>query len=80
MDFVHIQNCAFASKNLKQTHSKATCCVEDNDTIFIIFSAILTNSAARPEAEQDDHVDSARVLPRLKILLHPSRRQREKVV
>ena len=52
-----------------------------NDTIFISFFATSTNSAARPDAEQDDHVDSVRVLPRLKltilILLH--RRQREKV-
>ena len=59
----------FASKNLKHTHSKATCCVEDNDTAFIIFFATSTNSAARLDAGQDDHVDSARVLQRLKLTI-----------
>ena len=50
------------AKNLKQTHSKATGCVEDNDTAFIIFFATSTNSAQHPDAEQDEHIDSARVL------------------
>jgi len=47
-----------------------------------LFFEISTNSAQHPDAEQDDHVNSARVLLRLKLtiwnLLH--RRQREKVV
>ena len=67
--------------NLKHTHSKATGCVEYNDIAFTIFFATSTNSAPHPDAKQDEHVDSARVLPRLKltvcILLH--RRQCEKV-
>ena len=62
---------AFASKNLKHTHSKATCCVEDNNTAFIVCFATSTNSAHHPDAEQeqDDHVDSARFLPRLKLTI-----------
>ena len=62
MDFKfcpHAESGAFTSKNLKHTHSKATCYVEDNDTAFIIFFAKSTNSAKHPDAEQDDHVDSA---------------------
>ena len=54
------------SKNLKHTHSKASCCVEDNDTFFIICFATSTNSAQHPDAEQDDHVDSVRFLQRFK--------------
>ena len=57
------------AKNLKHTHSKATCCEKDNDNIFIMFAATSMNSAARPDAEQDDHVDYARVLQRLKLTI-----------